>query len=85
MTLEEHANLRAAFADRLYWLRTNAGLSQRQLALEAGMSSYTVMRLELGRHDPSWRTLRKLARRLGVTPMYLWRGDRHAGTGRPAC
>lgn len=40
--------------------RTRAGLSQRQLALRAGVSQPAVARLESGRHTPSLTTLARL-------------------------
>ena len=62
------------FPTRLRTLRERAGLSQGQLAREAGLSEWTVMRLEQGRNQPRWMTLRLLARRLGVTFAYLRSG-----------
>jgi transcriptional regulator with XRE-family HTH domain len=46
--------------------REDAGLSQRQLAAAAGVSSSTLHGLELGRHDPSVETLSRLAAGLGM-------------------
>ncbi len=45
--------------------RTRAGLSQRELALRAGVSQPAVARLEAGRHTPSLTTLERLLRACG--------------------
>jgi transcriptional regulator with XRE-family HTH domain len=56
--------------DKLRELRINRGLSQRQLAQEAGLSQGAVWRLE---HEGSGRpaTLKKVADVLGVQPVAL--------------
>lgn len=59
------------FAVRLRYLRETAGLSQRQLAAQVGLHWHTVHKLEQGDRSPAWLTVRKLARRLGVTPYQL--------------
>lgn len=62
-----------SFGDRLYRLRAQRGLSQRQLA-GAGVSYAYISRLEAGDRRPSVRAIRLLARELGVTPEYLETG-----------
>ena len=52
--------------------RSEATLSQRELALKAGVSHVTIARLE-GGHDAHPRTIRKLAEALGVSPAELQR------------
>jgi transcriptional regulator with XRE-family HTH domain len=46
--------------------RLNQALSQRDLALKAGVAPKTIVNLELGRHEPRLRTIRHLAEALGV-------------------
>ncbi|MBI2461074.1 MAG: helix-turn-helix transcriptional regulator [Candidatus Rokubacteria bacterium] len=52
---------------RLKVLRRRRGMTQAALAHRAGLSLGYLARLELGRHDPSLTTLRKLARALKMT------------------
>jgi len=52
-------------------LRELRALSQRDLAARAGLSVTTVNRIETGQRKPMPRTVRKLARALGVTPEEL--------------
>jgi transcriptional regulator with XRE-family HTH domain len=54
--------------DRLRKLRTDAGLTQQELAMRAGLSVSVVAQTEQGvNDDPRLSTLRALARALGVT------------------
>jgi transcriptional regulator with XRE-family HTH domain len=46
--------------------RAGHGLSQRQVARQLGMTQSVVGRLELGEHNPSLETLRRLATGLGL-------------------
>jgi ribosome-binding protein aMBF1 (putative translation factor) len=57
-------------ASGLRRLREERGLSQRELA-EPGVSYAYLSRLEVGQRVPSEKTLRKIAAKLGVTPLYL--------------
>jgi transcriptional regulator with XRE-family HTH domain len=52
--------------DRLRQIREQAGYSQQDLADESGVSQHTISEIELGRRKPQGRTLRKLAKVLGV-------------------
>ncbi len=52
-------------------LRELRALSQRDLAAMAGLSVTTVNRIEIRRHKPTHKTVRKLAEALGVTPEEL--------------
>jgi transcriptional regulator with XRE-family HTH domain len=56
------------FGQRLRVLRTEAGLTQAQLAEKVGMQPTAVARLELGGREPGWQTVQKLAAALDVTP-----------------
>jgi transcriptional regulator with XRE-family HTH domain len=60
--------------ERLRRLRTEHGLSQRQLACP-GVSYAYISRIEAGARTPSVKALRKLAQRLGVSPEYLETGS----------
>ena len=54
------------FAERLAELREQADLSQYRLAQLSGVSKQTISQLERGIGDPSWETVRRLARALKV-------------------
>lgn len=56
------------FAERLRELRTRSGISQYELARRSGLSSQAVNRLESGDREPTWGTVKKLCKALGVTP-----------------
>ncbi len=53
---------------KLKELRIKAVQSQEDLAKMAGMSVATVNRLEQGKQQPHFVTIRKLAKALGVEP-----------------
>src|SRR5689334_636444 len=53
-----------SFAKRLATLREEAGLSQYELARRSGMSKQALSNLELGNREPTWLTVRRLARAL---------------------
>jgi transcriptional regulator with XRE-family HTH domain len=61
---------------RLRVHRQSRGLTQKELASRAGISAGTVHRLESLKRGSYPRTLRKLARALGVTPEQLVRDHR---------
>lgn len=46
--------------------REDAGLTQAQLAVHAGLAVGTLTRLEAGSTDPSWSSVRAIAQALGV-------------------
>jgi transcriptional regulator with XRE-family HTH domain len=54
------------FGQRLQELRTQAGLSQSQLADRSGIPVWTLRGYEQGRREPLWNVLFKLADALGV-------------------
>lgn len=60
--------------ERVRRLRRERGLSQRELS-EPGVSYAYVSRIEAGMRQPSVKALRKLARKLGVSPEYLETGS----------
>jgi transcriptional regulator with XRE-family HTH domain len=55
-----------AFGRRLKELREAAGLTQKELAQRAGVVPGAVGHLEQGRRQPTWATVRALAKALGV-------------------
>jgi transcriptional regulator with XRE-family HTH domain len=60
--------------ERLRRLRTERRLSQRELS-EPGVSYAYISRIEASTRTPSVKALRKLARKLGVSPEYLETGS----------
>src|SRR5260370_40062785 len=54
------------FGSRLRVLRTNVGLSQRQLAERARCNVFTVAKLERGTQEPAWPLVLALAKALDV-------------------
>jgi transcriptional regulator with XRE-family HTH domain len=70
------------FGDRLRELRDRAGLTQEQLAEKAIVALTTVRGLERGQHRPSWQSVVKLARALGVsTDVFADREELARGEG----
>jgi len=61
---------RERVGERIRRLRKEHGLSQRELA-EPGVSYAYLSRVEAGQRVPSEKVLRKVAAKLGVTPLYL--------------
>lgn len=47
-------------------LRTEAGLSQEELAHRADLHPTWISHLETGRRNPSWSTMERIAEALGV-------------------
>ena len=64
---------------RLKRLRQSRGLSQRKLALAAGVSNATVSLIEHGKTDPSMGLLRKLLDSLGVSFAEFFAEDARPG------
>jgi DNA-binding XRE family transcriptional regulator len=57
---------RSGFANRLKALRGGADLTQAELARRAGLHPQSLVKLEAGDREPSWQTVRALARALGL-------------------
>lgn len=55
-----------AVAVKIIEYRADHGLSQRQLAAQLGLPQPQVARLENGDHDPSQKTLARIAGTLGI-------------------
>ena len=64
--------------ERLRHTRELAGYSQQELADETGVSQHTISQIELGQRKPQGRTLRKLAKALGVEVADLFGGWQEA-------
>jgi transcriptional regulator with XRE-family HTH domain len=60
---------------RLKELRERVSLSMYELARQSGVSGATLSRIEQGDRDPSWSTIVKLARALGVSVAEFDVGD----------
>jgi transcriptional regulator with XRE-family HTH domain len=57
--------------EKLKELRAESALSLRELAVASGVSHTTIWKLEQGREEAHPRTIRLLARALGVAPREL--------------
>jgi transcriptional regulator with XRE-family HTH domain len=55
------------FPGRLRELREQAGLTQKQLGQQAGMSERAIAQWERGIREPGWSNIIALAKALGVT------------------
>ncbi|MER7129618.1 helix-turn-helix transcriptional regulator [Streptosporangium saharense] len=72
------------FGERLYGLRTSAGLSQEELAHAAGVSVRALSDLERGRsRGPQRRTVQALAAALGLDTADAQELEQAASLGRP--
>jgi len=61
------AAMSSGFGRRLKVLRASAGMTQEAVARAADVSLATVAKLERGETDPTWNTVRALAKALGVS------------------
>jgi transcriptional regulator with XRE-family HTH domain len=68
-----------SLAQRIFRLRTERGLTQREIS-RPGVSYAYVSRIEKGERTPSLRAIRLLADGIGVTPEYLETGRDHTTT-----
>ena len=62
----ERTALARAVATRVVAYRVEHGLSQASLARQLGVSQPLVARLETGEHEPTFSTLTRLSRKLGM-------------------
>jgi transcriptional regulator with XRE-family HTH domain/predicted negative regulator of RcsB-dependent stress response len=76
-----HVDSPEAVGERIRAVRTQAGLSQRDLAFP-GCSPAYLPRIEAGQRTPSLQLLREIGRRLGVTADYLAVGEATAPVDR---
>jgi transcriptional regulator with XRE-family HTH domain len=56
-----------ALADVIRRLREDRGITQEDLAHEAGVTTGTLSRIERGLANPAWTTVARIARALGVS------------------
>ena len=61
--------------DKLREIRKRALLTQQQLADKSGVGVTTIIRVERNQVEPQARTIRKLAKALGVKPHELLQGE----------
>jgi transcriptional regulator with XRE-family HTH domain len=61
--------------DKLREIRKRALLTQQQLADKSGVGVTTIIRVERNQVEPQARTIRKLAKALGVEPHELLQGE----------
>ena len=54
--------------------RERALLTQEELAARAGVQPFTISRIETGKVEPRFRTIRKLAEALDMEPAELVKG-----------
>ncbi|HEY2569936.1 MAG TPA: helix-turn-helix transcriptional regulator [Solirubrobacteraceae bacterium] len=55
-----------ALAGLLKQLREDRGITQEQLAFDAGITASALSRIERGLNSPGWTTVRRLAQALDV-------------------
>jgi transcriptional regulator with XRE-family HTH domain len=64
------------FNEKLRALREKAELTQEALARATNLSVSTIVKLERGGMDPSWSTVQRLAKSLGVDCTAFEDGER---------
>jgi transcriptional regulator with XRE-family HTH domain len=62
-----HESTDQALAALLKRLREQRGITQEQLAFDAGLTASALSRIERGLNNPGWMTVRRLAAALDVT------------------
>lgn len=72
-SVEEQRQLKA-FGKRLSELRKSRGLTQQELASQLDISLVSVAYLETGKRWPRLNTLHRIAAKLGVSLIELFRG-----------
>ncbi|MGJ8729320.1 helix-turn-helix domain-containing protein [Listeria aquatica] len=63
------------FANTLKELRKKENLTQGQLSMKLGISRDTLANYEIGRREPDFETLKKIAKYFGVSTDYLLGND----------
>jgi transcriptional regulator with XRE-family HTH domain len=61
-----HERADMALAGLLKQLREDRGITQEQLAFDAGITASALSRIERGLNSPGWTTVRRLAQALDV-------------------
>jgi transcriptional regulator with XRE-family HTH domain len=83
MFLSVHEQPDPTLAELLKRLREDRGITQEQLAFDAGMTASALSRIERGLNSPGWMTVRRLARALDISLVGL-AGEIEAGAARHA-
>jgi transcriptional regulator with XRE-family HTH domain len=78
------SDLAKAFGETVRRLRADRGLTQPQLADEAGLSEEWVRRIERGSASPSFETIEALAKALGAVAVPPIRVEETTGHARAA-
>jgi transcriptional regulator with XRE-family HTH domain len=79
----EEAVLSFDIAEITYTLRTQAGLTQKQLAEQLGTSQPAIARMESGGHKPNVAMIERLAQALGVRIRLVAEPINESATRRP--
>lgn len=58
--------------ERIRTVRKAAGMTQKQVGEGSGIAESTIRRYELDDLNPKFETIVKIAKVLGVSPLYLW-------------
>lgn len=61
-------------------LREERGITQEQLAFDAGITASALSRIERGLNSPGWATVRRLANALGISLVELATDVERAGS-----
>ena len=65
------ADIKKKFGVRLFQLRSEAGMTQAELAEKANLSIDSISRIERGERAPSFESLERIAAALGTDPVQL--------------
>ncbi len=65
------ADIKKKFGVRLFQLRSEAGMTQAELAEKANLSIDSISRIERGDRAPSFESLERIAAALGTNPVQL--------------
>ena len=65
------ADIKKKFGVRLFQLRSEAGMTQAEIAEKANLSIDSISRIERGDRSPSFESLERIAAALGTDPVQL--------------
>lgn len=80
---DEDARGLIALGATIRTLRTQAGLSEDELAAEAGLDPSLLAEVEAGRREPTWGDLRRISQALGSPLQSLLELAERLETGAP--
>lgn len=66
-TVSDPSNEQRDLAAAILYVRRREGMTQEEVAHRAGVHPTWVSRVESGRFDPRWSTVRRIAEAMGVT------------------